>query len=417
MEKQTKTLEVLTTEVAAYLKKLSYSDSRIKQYQSAWQRVAEFMENDVQQYYNARIGEGFIYFLIGNRKYDDLSRWEKDIIMCTNILTEFLETGSYKFKRSKKFRELLGPVGQTMQEYIMLRKSYGISQITEDEYRYHFQHFLSFLSDNEICSVSSINQQTIINYVNQLGFCTSNVRHRKLSVLKRYLRYLYDNEFTVNDCSRMVPKDRYIKQPKLPSTYTKEEVEAMISAIDRGNPKGKRDYAMVLITARLGLRATDVCDLSFENLCWNKSLIVLNQQKTGELIELPLLTEVGEAIIDYLKYGRPKSELQYIFLHVVSPYDRLNRSTLHSIVCLYLQMAGIQYAEKRKHGPHALRHCLAGVLLENKVPIPVISEVLGHKNTESTRYYLKIDINALRQCTLEVPKVPYSFYEGGIKNE
>lgn len=188
-------------------------------------------------------------------------------------------------------------------------------------------------------------------------------------------------------------------------------MEALIASIDRTSPKGKRDYAMVLITARLGLRATDVCCLAFKNIRWDQSLILLNQQKTDKKIELPLLLEIGEAIIDYLKYGRPESELPYIFLQVNSPYDRLNRSTLHSIISLYLRRAGIQYKNKRKHGPHALRHSLAGVLLQNKIPVPVISEVLGHKNTESTRYYLRIDLNSLRQCALEVPPVPSAFYE------
>ena len=414
MEEKQKTLEMLTNEVINYLQKISYSDSRISQYRSAWQRVAAFMKENDLQYYTATVGEAFIYHLIeDNRKYNDLGRWEKDIILCANVLTEFLETGAVKFRRCQKFRELPGAIGLTMQNYIAYRKSYGISRETVEEYKHRFQHFISYLEDNEINDVRLISQQLLINYANQLGFCTPYVRHRSLSITKGYLRYLYDQGLTEIDCSRMVPKDKFIKQPKLPSTYTKEEVEALIKAIDRSSPKGKRDYAMVLITARLGRRATDVCCLTFDSIQWEQSLIVLNQQKTGEKIEFPLLLEIGEAIIDYLKYGRPKSQLPYIFLKVNYPFDRLNRSTLHSIVCIYLRRAGIRYEKERKHGPHALRHSLAGVLLEKKTPIPVISEVLGHRSTESTRYYLRIDINSLRQCALEVPPVTPAFYERG----
>lgn len=411
MKEKQKTIEMLTAEVVSYLQKLSYSDSRISQYRSAWHRVASFMKNNDLQYYSATVGEKFIYNFLNDRKYDDLSQWEKDIIQCANMLTEFLETGVVKFKRCQKFRELPGPVGQTMQKYILFRKSYGISNPTIEEYKYRFQHFLNYLDDNGINDVCLITQQLMINYANKLGFCTQYVRHRSLSVIKGYLRYLYDQGMTITDCSRMVPKDKFVKQPSLPSTYTKEEVKALISSIDRGNPKGKRDYVMVLLTARLGLRATDVCCLTFENIRWEQSVIILNQQKTNKRIELPLLSEIGEAIIDYLKYGRPKSELPYIFLKLNSPYDRLNRSTLHSIICFYLNRAGIHYEQERKHGPHALRHSLAGILLEKKTPIPVISEVLGHKNTESTKYYLRIDMNSLRQCALEVPPVDTSFYE------
>jgi site-specific recombinase XerD len=412
MDEKQKALETLTSEVTSYLEKLSYSDSRISQYHSAWQRVAAFMKDNDLMFYSAAVGEAFIYHLIGGRKFDNLDRWEKDIIQCANILTEFLETSAVKFRRCKKFRDLQGAVGQTMQDYIAYRQSYGISRDTVEEYKHCFQHFLSYLEDNGVHDVRSINQRLLMNYANQHGFCTPYVRHRNLSVMKRYLRYLYDQGLTETDCSSMVPRDKYVKQPKLPSTYTRDEVEALIASIERSSPKGKRDYAMVLITARLGLRATDVCCLTFENIRWEQSLIALNQQKTGARIELPLLPEIGEAIIDYLKYGRPQSDLPYIFLHVNHPYDRLNRSTLHSIICLYLRMAGIHYEKERRHGPHALRHSLAGVLLAKKTPIPVISEVLGHRNTESTRYYLRIDLDSLRQCALEVPPVSPAFYEG-----
>ena len=410
MKEKQITLERLTTEVVNYLQKLSYSHSTINQYRSAWQRVAVFMRANDLQYYNATVGEAFIYHLIGTRGYDALDRWEKNIIQCANVLTEFQETGTVKFRRSQRFRELHGAIGQTILSYIEYRKSYGLSRETIEDYKYNFQRFLNYLNDNGITTLNSINQQLFLNYASQMGFLTPYTRHRNLSIIRGYLRYLYDQGLTEIDYSRVLPRDKYIKQPKLPSTYSKEEVKALLAAIDRSSPKGKRDYAMVLITARLGLRSSDVCTLKFDNIQWEKSLIILTQQKTKQRIEFPLLSEIGEAIIDYLKYGRPISELPYIFLHVTSPYDRINYSTLHSIVSLYLRKADIKFKEERKHGPHALRHSLAGILLEKKTPIPVISEVLGHKNTESTRYYLRIDMNSLRQCALEVPPVNTSFY-------
>jgi len=297
MEENQRTFEFLTSEVISYLQKLSYSDSRISQYRSAWQRVAVFMKENDLQYYTATVGEAFIYHLIRDRIYDDLDRWEKDIIQCANVVTEFLETGAVKFRRCQKFRQLPGAVGRTMQNYIAYRKSYGISRGTIEEYKHRFQNFLSHLEDNGVHDVCLISPKLLMNYANQLGFCTPYVRHRTLSIIKAYLRYLYDEGLTETDCSRMVPKDKFVKQPKLPSTYTKEEVQALITSIERSSPKGKRDYAMVLITARLGLRATDVCCLTFENILWEQSRIVLTQQKTNVAIELPLLSEIGGAVI------------------------------------------------------------------------------------------------------------------------
>lgn len=417
METSIKKLEVLTSEAHSYLNKLSYSDTRLSQYRSAWNKIHEFMKDKELEHYSAGVGESFINYLIGERSYDNLSRWEKDIIQCANALTEFQETGSMKFRRITKFRDLIGPVGFTMADYVAYRKSFGISQGTINEYRLHLQRFLHYLNEKKLPSVEAINQQVMIDFINHLGFYTPYTRHRMLSIMKGYFRYLYDQNHSKLDYSQLIPKDKFVRQPKLPTTYSKDEIEAMLSSIDRSSPKGKRDYAMVLLATRLGLRATDICNIKFENLNWEQSIIFLSQQKTKRSIELPLLKEIGDAIIDYLKYGRAVSSLPYVFLHVLSPYDRLNRSTLHSIVSLYLRRAGIKCDGKRKQGPHALRHSLAGILLEKKTPVPVISEVLGHKNIESTKLYLRIDINTLRQCALEVQPITTLFYDKGNRNE
>lgn len=167
---------------------------------------------------------------------------------------------------------------------------------------------------------------------------------------------------------------------------------------------------MILLAARLGLRASDICGLKFENIQWETNTIVLIQKKTDQKIELPLLEEIGNAIIDYLKYGRPISDLPYVFIRVGQPYSRLEEPTLHSIVSFYLRRAGIEHVTEKKHGPHALRHSLAGVLLEQKTPLPVIAEVLGHNSTESTMSYLRIDLTSLRQCAIEVPPLFLNFY-------
>jgi integrase/recombinase XerD len=120
-----------------------------------------------------------------------------------------------------------------------------------------------------------------------------------------------------------------------------------------------------------------------------------------------LLEDVGLAIIDYLKYARPECEsTNVVFLRLIPPAGKLEAPTLHSIVTQHMRTAGIKIQDGKKHGPHALRHSLASALLEINTPLPVISEVLGHTNTESTSVYLKIDVNQLRTCALE----PLPFY-------
>ncbi|GGK09713.1 hypothetical protein GCM10007063_35190 [Lentibacillus kapialis] len=260
-------------------------------------------------------------------------------------------------------------------------------------------------------ALSDLDKQHILGFINGLGASSKSTIHCTLCSLRCFLRYLFDNEYLNSDLTYLIPKSSYKKETRIPTTYTKDEVELLLNAVDTASPKGKRDIAMILLAARLGLRASDVCGLKFENIHWETNTIHLTQRKTQEKIELPLLVELGNAIIDYLKYGRPVSKLPYIFLRAGQPYDKLEEPTLHSIVSFYLKRAGISNIDQKKRGPHALRHSLAGILLEQKTPIPVISEVLGHSNTESTKTYLRIDRTSLRQCALEVPKIQSPHYQ------
>ncbi|WNF35105.1 site-specific integrase [Bacillaceae bacterium IKA-2] len=410
MEQKYQTFEQLSSEVVKSLRDMSYSESRISQYRSAWQKLATFMENNQIEYYSASVGGAFIADFIGTGKYEEFSHWEKSIIRCVDVLTEFQSTGTFQYRRAKKSYQFYGCIGNPMVDFLNHRKSLGITENTLGHYRLNLHRFLSFFNEEGVMETEAIKKQHILGFVNQLGFYTPATRHSMLTTLRGFMRYLHDNGYTGIDFSYLIPKDNYKKQCKLPTTYTKNEVESLINTVDRSSPKGKRDAAMILLAARLGLRASDICLLKFENIHWEKNTITLVQQKTKNKIEHPLLIEIGEAIIDYLKYGRPKSDLPYVFLHAIPPYNCLNRSTLHSIVTFYLRRAGIKNITEKKHGPHALRHSLAGQLLEQKIPIHVISEVLGHKNTESTKTYLRIDLTSLSQCALDVPLLKTPFY-------
>jgi integrase len=178
---------------------------------------------------------------------------------------------------------------------------------------------------------------------------------------------------------------------------------------------GKRNYAMFLLASRLGLRVSDIVNLKLENIDWENNLIKLEQQKTKRLIELPLLVDVGEAIINYLQDGRRSSAHKEIFLAMTPPYGNITGMTLTSTVQRLILDAGID-TSNRKFGPHAMRHSLASQLLQKEVSLPVISETLGHSTTRATMNYLRIDIKNLTKCLLDAPLVSEAFYnqKGGI---
>ena len=230
------------------------------------------------------------------------------------------------------------------------------------------------------------------------------------------MRYWHKQGLSQIDYSAKLPKYKSIQQTKLPSTYSKEEIEQLLNSVCRGSTTGKRNYAILLLAARLGLRASDIAYLKFAHLDWEQHRLSFHQIKTGRQLSLPILADVGNAIIDYLKYGRPCSPSPYVFLTARPPYGRFTTSNVVThVVQRAFRKSGITTGTRR-FGPHSLRHSLGFELLQRSTALPVISEVLGHKSTESTRYYLRIDLTSMQQCVLQVPQVPCSFYEqkGGV---
>ena len=186
-------------------------------------------------------------------------------------------------------------------------------------------------------------------------------------------------------------------------------------AVDQASPVGKRDYAILLLASRLGLRVSDIARLTLDNIDWDTNRIILLQAKTGSPVELPLLPAVGEAIVNYLKYARPVFDLTNIFLTACAPYRPMNRIGLNGVISRIMQGSGVDIS-KRRFGPHSMRHSLASNLLKNGISIPIISSVLGHESAQTTMEYLRIDTENLMKCTLEVPIVNPNFYEqkGGV---
>jgi integrase len=182
-----------------------------------------------------------------------------------------------------------------------------------------------------------------------------------------------------------------------------DDLQKLISAVDRGSPIGKRDYAIILLACRLGLRVTDIKNLTFENFHWNNNCLVFVQSKTRTTISLPLVKDVGWAAIDYLKYGRPKVDTDCVFVRHVPPFLPFSEGyNLQNIIVKYMRLAHIPISSKRRMGMHSFRHTLASLLLESNTPLPVISDVLGHVDTDSTAVYLKVDIKKLKECPLNI---------------
>lgn len=403
MIKEHQTFEELTDTATAYLTGLCYSLSMVYHYQREWKYVGNYMKERGIKEYTPAVGSRYLNDVIGNVEYKLLPKSKQMRIRIVSSLSDFLATGTIRKRKSHtKPEELDGEIGLVITQYIIeATRLNGYAQSTIESHRLYLSRFLKYLKERNINSFDSFTPEVIIHFCGSLGEYSVITRHLIILKTNQFLKYLYKRGSLPIDYSAIVSKDKYVRQAKLPSYFSPEEIDSLLSSIDRSSANGKRDYAMILLVVELGLRCGDVVNMQFDNIQWEQDKLILIQQKTKMPLELPLLPDVGNAIINYLKAGRPQSNLPYVFLRLIPPYDKMDDNAVNGIMQKYLKLSGIRYDERR-HGPHALRHSLAVNLLNQSIPLPVISSVLGHVNTESTLNYLRVNADSLKQCALEV---------------
>lgn len=412
---KTESISVVVEKFLEYLGGRNYIHSTMRDYRSGCRAVEKFVQDNDLMQYDEDACKNHCLELLGGRASGELTARERTMIRCANVLLEFAETGTISQKQKRAKDALEGLCAESITDYLSVLENQRLSKGTVGSYRLYLGRFNDYFTKRGVETLDDMTPELLLAYVNSLNYHGNGAGYRALSVTRSYLRFLYESKYLTKDYTQLTPSSNYKKQSKLPSIYTEDEISKMLGSVDRGNPKGKRDYAMLLLSSYLGLRASDVCQLQFNEIDWDNDTISLIQNKTRQRIELPLLPMVGNAIIDYLKYGRPKSDSNYVFLQQVPDYRCLMQSTFHNIVTEYFVSAGISIKD-RKHGPHALRHSLAERLLEAHTPMPTISEALGHTNIESTNTYLRVDVNKLRQCALDIPVTDYYEHNRGWRN-
>jgi site-specific recombinase XerD len=221
--------------------------------------------------------------------------------------------------------------------------------------------------------------------------------------LRSFLDYLYGSGLLEQDLAPHVAAPTLYRLEDIPSALSKDHVARLLEVTRRDRrPAGLRDYAMLLLIKTYGLRAGEVVRLRLRDIDWRRDQIHIRQSKTRADLWLPLTAEVGEALLDYLRDGRPKGRWREVFLRMCAPCGPFTRgSSLYSVLERRLQRADIQVEGKR--GPHALRYARAVELLRASVPLKSIGDILGHRSAESTEIYLKLATEDLRSIALELP--------------
>lgn len=274
----------------------------------------------------------------------------------------------------------------------------GLASGTIKYKRYAISWFFHELGMLQCFSLTQLSPKLIVMA------CTKITDHNLWGEIRLFLKYLVVEEKLETDYSTLIP--HYSKPYVIPSVYSIDEIKRIENSIDTSTIQGKRDYAIILLASRMGLRSGDIVKLKIEDIKGKDELNII-QQKTGNTLHLPLIDEVSSAIVDYLTV-RPSSVAKEIFLSVCAPYNPISTGTIRNSLKKYMADAGIDVGNRKK-GPHALRSSLASSMVNDDISYETVRKVLGHSSNNAIKHYARIDVEKLRQYCLEPPKVSGNF--------
>jgi len=402
MENKT-TIAYLVEQVLERLKEMGYSENTRKVYRRVYRTLARYAAKREMAVFSKEFGQTFLQstYKLPTDWEEKLSSGARGPVRAIRVLTEFQEFGTISRRVHKKKTMIYPLYSEILEGFEKECDLRCFSPVGMRTRMYRLTLFVDYLHRFGVAP-NAITPAHLSQFT-----ATLMHRHAKSiaaihTTVRSFLRFLYLRGFHEKDLSSDVPCFKSSYGTRIPSVWKPEDVKKMLAGIDRGNPTGKRDYAILLLVARLGLRVGDIKSLKLSDLQWEHRRIRVVQQKTRRTVDYPILEDIGWALIDYLKDGRPKTDSPILFLRHNAPFESFStHANLHNIITKHTRRAGIRFPKEQHHGLHSLRHTLAKTLLDMHTPLGVISEVLGHMDIQSTKVYLRIDIEGLRRCALD----------------
>jgi site-specific recombinase XerD len=417
-------LERLVSDALGELERLGYSRRSRNRYRAVWQHLIEYSDRNKRG--DEFSGDLAVRFVEAHRDGAGMETppqgWRKHMVWGVALLADLAEKGRIERAFTDVGTIHLDPaMEKTLGDYVhYCSDRLQLRPGTLHERKTELTIFLDFLHSRKARSLDQIQRLDLSDFITTRAdlpvigkirrdhWLETKTVARIVSDMRSFLRFLTMRGILQNDLGAALPKIRVPRDAKIPSVWDHELIVRLLEAVDRSSAKGKRDYAILLLACRLGLRAGDIRTLKLDQLHWEDSTIEITQSKTGTPLRLPLTSEVGDALIDYLKSGRPQTMHREIFLKVNPPFDPFTGNNLHHIVTYWRLLAGIRFRTPQKRGAHSLRHTLATRLLEKGTPFTTIAEILGHSSLESTRIYAKADVEALRTVALDPEEVTHA---------
>ncbi|MHB8290757.1 MAG: site-specific integrase [Acidimicrobiales bacterium] len=400
----------LVSGLDAELVRLGYKASTMVWYRGCWRRLEKFFESSGVEEFSLDVAMTWVDEACGGffakEQAGTLKPTDVYLFRVAQMLDDFAVHGAVLRRYSRTVGKLAADQADVVARFQAWLQASDCAPSTVRAYGTVVGEFLAFTSRRG--DLASLDASAIDAFVATLaGYQAKTVEH-KLCAVRSFLRFAASYGLVNEAVLAVVPVAKSTKQARIPSVWEPGEVTKILEAVDRANPCGKRDYAIILLITRLGLRGIDVKRLRFSDLDWPDNRLSVVQAKTGRRVQLPLLKDVGWAIIDYIQHGRPSCDCPEVFIRHTAPIGPFSdQDHLYQILVKHARAAHVSLSEKRRHGMHSLRHTLATRLLENGTPIEQIADILGHQSVTATGVYLKSSLSLLAKCALD-PDAPSS---------
>lgn len=266
-------------------------------------------------------------------------------------------------------------------------------------YRHHLDRFEAYLQRIGIRNLGELSPALLSAFIverSAAGLAKSTVRD-SAGALRVFLRYAHREGVVATDLSGVVEWPQLYRLSSIPRSISWEDVNRVLAAVDRRTEAGRRDYAILLLLVTYGLRGREVAALTLDDIDWKRERLAVPERKAGHSTAFPLSVVVGEALLDYLRHGRPPSEDRHVFFRAVAPRRPVGAAAVSSLARHYLLKAGV---EVPRPGSHTLRHSAVQRLVDANFDLKTIGDFIGHRSARSTEVYAKVAVEALRQVAL-----------------
>lgn len=393
-------VERLVHDARSQLKVLEFRQSTLAEYERlVFSPIQKFFRDHEERFFNTALSADF---LTATKRDEELgiippkaSRLRERGIQ---LMVELYLTGSFTWRMRSKGHKVAIPecyaaVLEAFSEDAKCRGNRSIDSIV--------RKYLAYLDSKGIHEAETICVADIREFIVDVACEHRSSMDYVVLAMRHFHRYLKEAGLLRISFESALAAPRVRKRRVLPC-ITEDEMSLVLKQIDVSSAKGKRDYAILLLGMRGGLRAGDIARLRLADIDWSSNEMRVVQGKTGKPLLLPLTPLVGNAIADYILHGRPKSDSAYVFLRVLAPLQAFSDGqSVSSIFRRYLQKAHIEHVIGDGRTFHGLRRTLGTNLVSNGAPVTTVAQILGHGTLKSTKRYISLDVAGRHPCALD----------------